>query len=302
MYKNFQEIEDYLMSQGIKKCIALAGSHDDDALASVVNAKKQGLASAILIGDTEKTKELLLELKENPDEYHFIQEPDNKEAARIACDLVRQGQADIPMKGLMPTAHFLSPILDKENGFVKNNGLISQATVYEYKKENRLIIITDCAINISPDYVAKGKIIENAVALAKNLGITLPKVAVIAAVEVVNPSMQATIDAAMLSKSSQRGQMKGCIIDGPLALDNAISKEAAKHKGIVSEVAGSADILLMPSLEAGNIFTKSLVYFTDSPSSGNIAGTSIPVIMTSRSDTSINKYNSILIAIMQSLR
>lgn len=301
MFRSFQEIEKTLLDKNIVKTVALAVSQDDDALASVINARKKGIIKAILIGDVLKTKEILSAMGESADDYEFIEEASEVEAARIAAGLVADKKADIPMKGLMPTAVFLRAILDKKRNFIPEKGLISQATVYEHQKEKRLMLITDCAINIAPEYEDKIKIIKNSVELAHQLGNPCPKVAVIAPVEVVNPGMQSTIDAAMLSKACQRGQIKGCIIDGPLALDNAVSVEAAKHKGIVSDVAGAADILVMPDLAAGNILTKSLVYFGTGPSSGTIAGTAIGVIMTSRSDTPENKYYSILTAIIQSL-
>jgi phosphate butyryltransferase len=301
LYKSFQEIEEYILNNNIMKTIALAGSHDDDALAAVVNARRKGVVRAILIGDEEKTKQLLTSMGEDLEYYRFIDEKGEAEAAKLACSLVKNKEADMPMKGLMPTATFLRPVLDKIDGFVIPQGLISQATVYQYEKEKRLLIISDCAINIAPVYEDKFKIIQNCVTLARQLGNECPKVAVLAPVEVVNPVMQSTIDAAMLSKAAERGQIKSCIVDGPLALDNAVSAEAAKHKNIRSQVAGCADVLIMPDLCAGNIFTKSLVYFSDGLSSGTITGTTTGVIMTSRSDTAANKYNSILTASIQSI-
>lgn len=200
----------------------------------------------------------------------------------------------------MQTASFMRAILDKEAyGFVPEGGQLSQATVMEY--QGRLMIATDCAVNVAPDYSEKVKIINNAVKLAGKLGIQCPKVAVITPVEVVNPKMQSTIDAAMLSMAARRGQIKNCLVDGPLALDNALSADAARHKGITSQVAGQPDILLMPDLCAGNIFTKSLTYFAHMVSSGTLNGTTVPVVMTSRTDTPEDKYDSILTAIVQGL-
>jgi phosphate butyryltransferase len=192
-------------------------------------------------------------------------------------------------------------ILDKTLGFFREGQLLSQATILEYAEGNRLMVISDCAINIAPGYAEKVKITENAVKLAHQLGMEMPKVAVVTPVEVVNTNMPSTVDAAMLSKAAQRGQIKGCIIDGPLALDNAIDVCAAQGKGIVSEVAGYADILIMPDIGAGNIFTKALHYFAHLNSSGSVCGTEIGVIMTSRTDTPEDKYCSILAAILQSL-
>lgn len=300
MFHSFQEIEDYILSQNIRKTLALANAQDQDALEAVVNAVRKGVIHAVLIGVPEKTCEILKELGENPDDYEIIESRDEREAGRLACQMVKDGKADMPMKGLMQTAAFMRCILDKEHyGFVPDGALLSQATVMEY--ENRLMLVTDCAVTVTPDYNDKVKLIQNAVKLAGKLQIECPKVAVVAPVEVVNPRMPSTVDAALLSKAAERGQIKGCIVDGPLGLDNAIDAEAARHKGITSPVAGCPDILLMPDLCSGNIFTKSIHYFAHIASSGTLLGTTVPVVMTSRTDTPEGKYDSILTAIMQSL-
>lgn len=297
MYRSFEQMERDVQKQGEKKILALAGSHDDDALASVVHARKKNIAGAVLIGDVRRTEQLLSEMGERREDYELIECQNERECARLACQLVKDKKADIPMKGLMQTASFMKAILDKESyGFVPEQGLLSQATLLEF--EGRMMVITDCAVNISPQYAEKVKILNNAVALAKRIGIAIPKAAVIAPVEMVNPNMPSTIDAAMLSKAAQRGQIKDCIVDGPLAMDNALSKEAARHKGIQSEVAGEADILLVPDLCTGNVLTKALVHFAKGiPSAGLLLGTVVPVVMTSRTDTPENKYHSILASV-----
>ena len=296
MYKNFDEIEKYALSLATKKRVALAGSQDVDALSAVVMAKRKGAIEATLVGDEETTRKRLTDLNESADGYRFVNEPNGPQCAGIACDMVRNKEADIPMKGAMQTADFLRAVLDKNFGFVPEKALITQATVFEYKREGRLMIVTDCAISIAPDYGDKIKIVTNAVKLANRLRNNCPKVAIIAPVEIVNPAMQSTIDAAMLSKACQRGQIKGCVIDGPLGLDNAVSLEAARHKGIVSDVAGMADILIMPDIGAGNIFTKSLTYFGELRTAAAMNGTVSPVVMTSRTDSGEDKYRSILLA------
>lgn len=299
MFTSFRDMETYIKEKQITARIALAGAHDDDTLAAVVNARKNGVADAVLIGHGAQIRNLLSEMGETAADYAIVEMETEKECAAYACKLVREGAVDIPMKGLMQTSVFMRAILDKQSGFLKEGRLLSQATVLDYHQESRLLIISDCAVNIVPDYADKVKILQNAVLLAEKLGMEMPKVAVIAPVEVVNPAIQSTIDAAMLSKASQRGQIKGCIVDGPLALDNAVSESAAKHKGIVNEVAGHADILLMPDLSTGNVFTKSLGYFGGLTTAGTLNGTTSPVIMTSRTDTPENKYCSILTAILQ---
>ena len=298
MYTSFMQMEQEILKRGGKKIIALAGAQDEDVLEAVIQAKRRGITEAVLIGDTERIKRLLEKMGEAEEDYRLILCEDEKETARTACQLVKDKEADIPMKGLMQTASFMRAVLDKESfGFIPAGGLLSQATLLEF--EGRIMIITDCAVNISPDYSDKMKILQNAVELAKKIGITTPKAAVLAPVELVNPGMQSTVDAAMLSKAAQRGQLKGCIVDGPLAMDNALSKEAARHKGIVSEVAGEADILLVPDLCTGNVLTKALVHFAKGiPSAGILTGTKIPVVMTSRTDTPENTYLSILASVL----
>lgn len=300
MFHNFQEIERYILDSGIKKTLVLANAQDDDALSAVVEAVNKGVVRAVLIGIPEKITELLTAMSADPADYEIIEERDERKAGMMACQMVKDGQADMPMKGLMQTATFMRCILDKERfGFVPEGALLSQATVMEY--DDRMMIVTDCAVTVTPDYNDKVKLIKNAVKLANKLQIDCPKVAVVAPVETVNPKMPSTVDAALLSKAAERGQIKGCIVDGPLGLDNAISAEAAKHKGIKSPVAGCPDILLMPDLCAGNIFTKSIHYFANMISSGTLCGTTVPVVMTSRTDTPKDKYYSILTAIMQCL-
>lgn len=300
MLTTFREIEQHILSREAKKRLALAGSHDPDALAAAVNARRKGVVDVALIGDIGKTKALLEQLGETPDAYEMIAETTDAAAAALACDMAREGRADIPMKGLMHTSTFMRAILDKQRGFVPEKGLLSQATLFEYAAEKRMMVASDCAVNIAPEYADKIRIIANAVELARLTGIEKPLVAVLAPVETINPAMPATIEAAMLSKAADRGQIRGCIVDGPLALDNAVSVEAAEHKGIGGPVAGRADVLIMPDLNAGNIFTKSLVFFGNVPSAGCLCGTTLPVVMTSRSDTADNKYHAILVAILQS--
>ncbi|MBO7353838.1 MAG: hypothetical protein J6U61_06255 [Lachnospiraceae bacterium] len=297
MYKTFKEVEEAVLARGRRVKLALAASADDVALDAVIRAQRNGIIEAQMVGDAEKTKELLKEMGENPGDYEITDEPDPLKAIRIVCERVRDGKADMPMKGLMPSGDYLRAILDKSYGFLPEKGMLTEATVFEY--DNRLITATDCAVVIAPDYNEKIRIINNSVKFVKALGCELPKVAVITPVEIVNPKIPSTIDAAMLAVAGRRGQIKDCIVDGPLALDNAISLESAKHKGIESEVAGCADILLLPDLDSGNLMLKAVIYMMNTVSSSNIIGTDVPVVMTSRSDTPENKYNSILTAVIR---
>lgn len=299
MYAGFDELRAAAASLGQRKTVALAGAHDHEALSAVVEAHRLGMVNAVLVGEEARIRDELQALGEAASDYDILPAADEADAARKACALVREGRAHIPMKGLMQTATFMRAILNKEFGFVPEGTLLSHAIVVEDTHEQRLFIVTDCVINIAPAYADKVKIVQNAVALAHKLGLALPKVAALAPVEVVNPAMQATVDAAMLSKAQQRGQIKGCLVDGPLGLDNAISAEAARHKGIQSEVAGAADILLMPDINAGNIFCKSLTYYARFPNAGAMVGTTVPVVMTSRTDSTADKLNAIALAIVQ---
>ena len=203
------------------------------------------------------------------------------------------------MKGLLETSTILKAVLNKEVG-LRTGRLMSHVAVFEIPVFDRLIFITDAALNMYPDLKAKVDIISNAVSVAHSLGIKNPKVAPICAVEVVNPDMPATIDASMLSKMSERGQIKGCVVDGPLAVDNALSEEAAQHKKINSPVAGKADILLLPNIEAANVMYKTLTYTTNSKSGGIIVGASAPVVLTSRADSPESKLNAIALAALVS--
>ncbi len=297
MYRSFKEIEEAVLKRGTLKKLALAASADDVALGAVVEAQKKGIIDAQLVGDAEATKKMLVELGENPGDYDITDEPDPIKAARIVCERIRDGKADMPMKGLMQSQDYLRAILDKNYGFMPEKGLLTETTLFEY--DNRLITATDCAIVIAPDYDEKVRIIKNAVKFVRDLGCETPKVAVVTPVEMVNPKIPSTVDAAMLTVACRRGQIKDCVIEGPLALDNSISEYAAKHKGIDSPVAGHADILLLPDLDSGNLFLKAVIYMMNTVSSSNIVGANIPVVMCSRADTPVNKYNSILSAVIR---
>lgn len=298
MYSNFDEILAYTGRLEQKKTIVIASAHDHEVLECAVRARKLGLAKFILLGDTEKVGRILEELGEQPSTWEIVNEADEHKTAKMAVGMVASGEADIPMKGLMHTATFMRAIFNKEVGLVAEKGLVSCITVTEYPAENRLMLATDCAINVAPDYEAKIKLINNAVALAAKLGLKEPKVAVVTALETINPSMPETIEAAMLCKAAERGQIKGCFVDGPLALDNALSPQAAAIKNISGPVAGKADILLMPNLLAGNVFDKTLRYFGNLKTGSFIAGGKVPLIASSRSDSAMNKVHAVALAVL----
>jgi phosphate butyryltransferase len=209
--------------------------------------------------------------------------------------MVNDGEADVMMKGFLQTSELLHVILDKEKG-LRANRVLSHIGVFELQSYPKILMITDAGINISPDLKQKAEIIQNAVNVARKLGIAKPKVAVLSAVEVINPAMQSTVDAAALLKMAQRGQITDCIVDGPLAMDNAISLDAALHKRLESDVAGDADILIVPNIEAGNILVKSLVFLYNARSCGIITGAKVPLVVTSRAEDKVSKYFSKLLA------
>lgn len=298
MYKNFNEVLENIRSIEEKKTIAIAAAADEEVLKCAVTAVKEGIAQFILIGAEEKIRSILSGLGEDPENWTVINEPNDKNAAEIAVSLASEGKADALMKGLLHTSVFLRALFNKEYGLVPPKTLVSQITITEYPAEDRLIMITDNAINVNPEYKDKVQIINNAVSLAHRMGVECPKVACVAPVEVVNENMPETIDAALLSKACERGQIKGCIVDGPLGLDNALSEAAAKEKSIDSPVAGKADILLMPNLATGNVLDKSLRYFGNLKTGSAVIGAKVPIIMTSRSDSAQNKLHAIALSVI----
>ncbi|MBU3215779.1 phosphate butyryltransferase [Clostridium estertheticum] len=294
MSKTFDKILDTAKAQGMKT-VVVAVAQDEPVLEAVRDAKKNGIANAILVGDKEKIIFIAKNIGMDASEFEIIDEKNVSKAALTAVQIVSSGKADMLMKGLIDTATFLRAVLNKEVG-LRTGKLMSHVAVFEIPEYDRLIFLTDVAFNMYPELKEKKSIINNSVAVAKACGVDVPKVAVVCAVEVVNPGMPATLDAAMLSKMNDRGQIKGCIVDGPLSLDIAISEEAANHKNIQSPVAGKADILVMPNIEAGNSMYKCLNYTTKSKSGGLLVGTSAPVILTSRADTPETKLHSIALA------
>ncbi len=280
-----------------KKTVAVAVAEDHEVIEAVAKAITLQLAQFRLYGNQEKIMGMLQEHNLQTSEHiEVIATQSSAEAAELSVKAVRNGEADVLMKGNIPTANILKAVLNKEWG-LRKGCVLSHVAAFEVPNYNRLIFVTDAAMNIAPDVTQKAAIIQNTVEVARAIGIDLPKVAPIAAVEVVNPAMQATIDAAMLTQMNRRGQIKNCVVDGPLALDNAVSQIAAEHKGIVSDVAGKADILLVPTIEAGNVLYKSLVYFADAKVGAMIAGAKAPIVLTSRADSAETKVYSLALAV-----
>ncbi|WP_374723048.1 phosphate butyryltransferase [Peribacillus tepidiphilus] len=282
-----------------EKTVAVAAAEDEEIIEAVAEAVKRKIAAFLLFGDKEKIC-TMLDMKENGLSKHekikIISAPSKDTSAEQAVKAVRLNEADVLMKGNVPTAVLLKAVLNKEFG-LRTGHVLSHVAAFEIPDYNRLIFVTDAAMNIAPDLNQKVQIVKNAVNVARSLGIECPKVAPLAAVEVVNPDMQATLDAAVLTQMNARGQIQNCQIDGPLALDNAVSAFAAEHKGIVSEVAGQADILLVPTIEVGNVLYKSLIYFANAKVGAVIAGAKAPIVLTSRADSAESKLYSLAVAV-----
>ena len=264
-------------------------------------AKKEGIANAILVGDIEKTNTIANELNIDLSGYDLIDEKDLTQASLKAVSLVSEGKADMVMKGLVDTSIILKAVLDKEVG-LRTGKVLSHVAVFDVNGYDRLFFITDAAMNLAPDLQTKKQIIENACIVAHALDIEEPKVAAICAKEKVNPKMPDTVDAKELEDMCKNGEIRGCIIGGPFALDNAVSEEAAKHKGMDNPIAGKADILLAPDIEAGNILYKSLVFFAESKNAGVIVGAKAPIILTSRADSEETKLNSIALGVLMAAK
>lgn len=296
MVKNFQDILDMAKNKE-RKIVSVAAAHDKGVLKAVKQAKDEGIIKPILVGDKNKIELLAREIEFDLEDIRILNVEGDKEISREATKLVSTGQADILMKGLVGTATILSQALDREIG-IRGEGIISQVAAFDLKTYPKMLFVTDPAMNIAPTLEQKEGIIKNAVLLTEALNIENPKVAALAAVEDINDKMQATLDARDLQKSCEAGNIPGCTVSGPLALDNAISLESAKLKEIPGEVAGQADILLVPDIEAGNILYKSLTFLAGADSAGIIIGTSAPMVLTSRADDHKAKFNSIALAVL----
>lgn len=279
--------------------VAVAAAEDAEVIEAVNDAVNLNLGKFLLFGDREKIIQLIEERNSKlltNSNIKIIHTNSSQLAAENAVKAVKLNEADVLMKGNIPTSTILKAVLNKDFG-LRTGNVLSHVAVFEVNGFNQFIILTDAAMNIAPDLEQKAQIVNNAVTIAKKIGVSVPKVAPIAAVEVINPAMQATLDAAALTVMNKRGQIKGCIIDGPLALDNAISKFAAEHKGISSEVAGQADILLVPTIEVGNVLYKALVYFANAKVGAVIAGAKAPIVLTSRADSAESKLYSLALAL-----
>jgi len=288
---NFTEIEKKLNSRKIP--LAICMPEDDETVAAACEAAELGYVECYFVGNSEKIK-ILLEKTRTGFYPKIIAADTEADAAFKTVELVRNGEAKAIMKGTVSTPVLLKAILNSETG-IKNSPVLSHVLVFEW--EGRFKFLTDGGMIPQPTLEEKQEIIKNAAVLAASLGIVQPKIAVLSAVETVNFKMQSSVDAAILSKMGERKQFSGCIVEGPLALDNAISLESAHHKGLYNEVAGKADVLVCPDVDTGNILGKSLIYLARVKLGGVVIGAKAPIILLSRSDTKEIRLNSIRLAL-----
>ena len=284
-----------IIAGGPARKLVLAAAQDQHSLGAVIKAWKDNIIEPILIGDKEGIQNICEENNYDISGVRIIHEPDMDKAVEMSVKMVSKKEADILMKGKVGTSTLLKCVLNKEWG-LRTGNLLSHFALFEVDTYPKVIAVTDVAMNIAPNLQDKIAIINNSVSCLVRLGYKMPKVAVLGAVEMVNENMEATLHAALLSKMNQRDQIRNCIIDGPLAFDNAVSLESAQLKGIRSEVAGDDDLLLMPDIEVGNVLYKSLVFFAKAKVAAVILGARVPIVLTSRSDSEQAKYDSILLS------
>jgi phosphate butyryltransferase len=275
----------------------VAQAADCTILEAVEEARKAGFARPILVGVRKEIEEAARERSLSTSAWQFAEVASKNDAAGEAVRIVARGDGDILVKGLLPSADLLRAVLSKSNGFTTGRTL-SHVGVFRVEESDRFYFVTDAALTIAPDYAQKIDIVQNAVDVAHRLGIAQPIVAMLCAIETVNPDMPATVDAACLAKMAERGAIKGARVEGPLALDNAVSVEAARHKGITSDLAGRADILVAPNIEAANILYKALIFFAKAEEAGIVMGARAPIVLASRSDSVRNKLYSLALGAM----
>ena len=294
MIRRLQELVD--LAQGNPPTrVAVAAAAHRLVLQSVQRAVSLGLIVPLLVGREEEIREQAEAIGWALEDKHIVPTETNRAAATVAVDLVRRGEVDVLMKGYLHTDEMLRAVLQEKTG-LRTDRLLSHVFVLEVPTYHKLLLITDAAINISPGIAQKAAITQNAVDLARRLGVEKPKVAALSSVETINPNIPSTVHAACLSKMAERGQIRGAVVDGPLAFDNAISAEAARDKGIDSLVAGDVDVVVVPDLDAGNILSKNLEYLASAKMAGVVMGALAPVVLTSRSDPPRARVYSLALA------
>jgi len=294
--RTFADLVEQAKAKG-PKVVAVAAGQQSEIMLAGLDAEIAGLAEVILVGDTERIRQIAAQEGFDISRIDLVHVPRPRQAAHEVMKLVSEGRADIAMKGKVETSDFLRAALNRDLG-LRTGRLFTHVAVFEIPEFDRLIFISDAGVVVAPDLEQKVQIVQNAILVAHALGIELPRVAILAATEVVNPKIPTTLDAANLSKMADRGQIRGGLVDGPLALDNAISPESARIKGIRSQVAGHADILITPDIEAGNVLAKAITYFAQGEMAGVVVGARCPLILPSRSDTRAAKLISLALGVM----
>ncbi|MCR2044334.1 bifunctional enoyl-CoA hydratase/phosphate acetyltransferase [Anaerosalibacter massiliensis] len=293
--KNFDELIEKVCSFENKKKVAVVAAHDEHTLEAVFKARENNIVDPILIGDKAEINEILSKNNYFLNDEYILDIKNESDAAYKAVELVNTNKADFIMKGKIQTADLLKAVVDKEKGF-RTDRLMSHFVIQEIPSYHKLLVTTDGGMVMYPGLEEKKQIIQNAVDTLISIGYEKPKVAVLAAVEKVNPKMPEAIDAAELKKMNEAGEIQNCIIEGPISYDLAMNKESATIKGFNSPVAGDADILVTPNITAGNILGKCLIYSANSKMAGFIVGAKVPIVLTSRGSSSEEKYLSLVLS------
>jgi len=294
--KTFEELMQAAKEKG-PLTVAIASAHEQEILLAARDAEELGIADCVLVGDRQAINDIARESDIDVKRMMILDEPNPKKAAHRVMELVSLGHAQIAMKGKIETADFLRAALNKQYG-IRGGGLLSHVGVFEIPGFDRLLFVSDAGVVVAPDMEQKVELVRNAIFVAQVLGVERPRVAILAATEMVHPKIPTTMDAANLAKMADRGQIRGGLVDGPLALDNAISVESATLKGIKSEVAGRADILITPDIEAGNLLAKAITYFAHGRMAGIVVGGRAPLVVASRSDPHETKLVSIALGVL----
>jgi phosphate butyryltransferase len=296
MFRTLDELVEAARARGPAR-IAVAAGHDPDVIEALKRAAETGLASGTLVGQSEKIRALARAAGFEIADEQILHEPDETRAAHRAVAMVREGRADLLMKGKISTGALLRAVLDKEGG-LRTGRLLSQVIVFQVPGFNRLMLMSDAGVNIAPTLEEKADICRNAIQVAHAIGIARPNLALLAALELVNPAMPATVDAAALTQMNRRGQLTGAYVEGPVALDVPLSKFAAERKGVASPLVENTDIFIAPDIEAANILYRSILYFAKGESCGIVVGAQAPLMVLSRAESPETKLRSIALAML----
>jgi len=293
-YSGFEALLDKAKSLGRAK-VAVAGAADKEVLEAIKLAENEGLITPILVGDVLEIRRLAIDIGFSIKGVELIHEPSPEAVAHKAVDAVVDGEAHFLMKGQMNSSDFLRAVLRADRG-LRTQRLLSHLSAFEVPGFSRILFVTDGGVNIAPDLAQKKEILENSLHYLKGIGMDLVKVVVLTANEVANAKMPATMDAQALAKMGRAGEFPGAIVEGPLALDGAVSAAALKHKGITSQINGEVDLLLVPSIEVGNVLGKSMIYFAGATMAGILLGAKVPIVLASRNDTPRSKFMALTMA------